>query len=431
MWAVVGAGAGPERRDSTLKPDLSPPPSDMADCETSTGVRQGRLTVGTRFIRTAALTAMGLLLAACPGGDGADPTATASPTGTPAPVATSTPSPSLSPEPSPTGSPSPEPSPSPDTATPSPAPSPAPPPGGGGRPAGFAPATELGHAEVTTGAPDTAFGATSAATRGAQSGFGATLGILSPADCPVRADSGESIQACALSFAPGAPDGAGGTGAHFAVVASNQDGTDVSRLYRYDVAIAAFRASREARGVRVEMVQVSPWTHADGLIVVATSGHFEVIAFDSADGPRSAATFPRTSGRDVVLTAQQIMVTSQESGGPRVVAVYDPPSGGALQGTRTEASGHALPEEVALRLYRAWIAGDRATGERYATAAVVRALFDESPARGDAFSLDGRSCPLSNDVYRCGWVAGGASMIWDLAPIEGAVRVFRIASQAG
>lgn len=387
--------------------------------------------MGTGFVRIAALAAGALLVAACPGADdesddalSPSPTATATSDADATPTATTSPEASPTPSPSPTASPSPSPSPA-TSPQPTPTASPA---GGGARPAGFAPATALPHSDVTADASGTAFDAPSGAVRAARPGFGATLGILSPADCPVRPADGETVDACALSFAPTAPDGAGGTGTHFAVVASTDNGSTVSRLYRYDAGAAAFEASLEAPGVPASMVQVSPWTHVDGLILVATSGTQEVIALDTADGPRPVASFQRAGGPGVFLTAQQV-VTVAEADGTRTVTVYDLPSGGPLPGTRTQTAGQPAPEEVALRLYRAWIAGDRATGERLATAEVIRALFDESPARGDAFALDGRSCPLNGDVYRCGWTAGNAAMTWDLAPINGTVRVFRIVSR--
>jgi hypothetical protein len=237
--------------------------------------------------------------------------------------------------------------------------------------------------------------------------------------CPVVPADGETVDACVR----------GRSGTHereTAVVASS---TAAGRAVTvYDRTPEGWRSTVVAEDPAHELRSLRrlPWAGTDDVFVAEFPFSFEIITTDAAGGSRVAATLPNGRANVSTYFAARRVLVRDRSGDTERFQVLAPPAGsGGLTGTTVtaEKADQRLPEEVGLRVYRAWVTGDRALVADYVTPEVDRALFEETPASGDLFEMVGTTCPVEGDAYVCRFSSGDQTTTWDLRPVDGALVV--------
>ncbi len=151
----------------------------------------------------------------------------------------------------------------------------------------------------------------------------------------------------------------------------------------------------------------------------------ELVTTDAADGSRVAAVLGAgLGGLSIDYVAHRVVVRFQELG-PLEMTIYEPPTGqGGLSGTKITAEGEGrLAEDVALRVYAAWVSGAPRDAADFATEEVLAALEAAPQTSGDAFELVGTTCPVEGPAAVCRFRRGNQVSVWQVRPVDGVLRV--------
>ncbi len=236
------------------------------------------------------------------------------------------------------------------------------------------------------------------------------------AGCPVVPAVGETITTCVSGFSRSQGD------RESVVTVSTTGGTESIRVYDFDATRGWVSSLIAQPGQPIESVSRAAWAGFDDAFVVRFGSSHEVITTDAAAGSRVGGVFSTSLGT-IGYQANRVIVRPADSSR---IQIYTPPAGaGGFAGTESSTTSGVLAEDVALRVYAAWVSGNPASAAEYLTDAALSAL-QKAPQSADAFEMVGNTCSVADGVATCQFRRGGAVTTWDIRPIDGAMKVFRL-----
>ncbi len=237
-------------------------------------------------------------------------------------------------------------------------------------------------------------------------------------DCPVAAADDEEILACAHGHSRS-------NGSRETVVVHARAGASESVTVYDDDGRAAWQSTLVAQvdGDDVRSVRRLGWDGGDDVFVVAFPFSQEIIATDAVSGSRVAGVLgDGLGGLSIDYAARRVIVRMQELG-PLHLDVYEITADG-LVGTRLTAAedDDRIAEDVALRVYKAWVTGNPRAAADFATEEVLTAL-EATPQSADAFEMVGTSCPLEDGAIVCRFRRGDNVTAWSVRPDGDVLKV--------